>query len=102
MWDLHFLARESHPVGHVVGLAGPVVVVEDEDGRHHAGRHHEHDGIEVSGWNTKYNVLHDAGGGMSEMKILHGTVGWDRAAGGHMYHPQKYITEENVFTAFFR
>ena len=32
-----------------MGLAGPVVVVEDEDGRHHAGRHHEHDGIEVSG-----------------------------------------------------
>ena len=34
-----------------MGLAGPVVVVEDEDGRHHTRRHHEHDSIEVSGWN---------------------------------------------------
>ena len=41
--------EEDHldPVWHVVCLHHPVVVVQDHDGRHHAARHHEHDGIEV-------------------------------------------------------
>ena len=32
---------------HLVGVDQPVVVVEDHDGGHHAGRHHEHDAVEV-------------------------------------------------------
>ena len=48
--------EEDHldPVGHVVSLHHPVVVVEDHDGGHHGARHHEHDGVEVGSWQ---NVL---------------------------------------------
>ena len=32
-----------------MGLRLPVVIVEDEDGGHNAGGHHEHDGVEICG-----------------------------------------------------
>lgn len=32
-----------------MGLRLPVVIVEDEDGGHYAGGHHEHDGVEICG-----------------------------------------------------
>ena len=39
----------THPHRHLVGLRFPVVIVEDEDGGHYAGGHHEHDGVEICG-----------------------------------------------------
>ena len=39
--------QSSHPVWHLVSVDQPVVVVEDHDGGDHAGRHHEHDAVEV-------------------------------------------------------
>ena len=37
----------TYPLRHGVCLSVAMVVVQDQDGRHHAGRNHEHDGIEV-------------------------------------------------------
>jgi len=35
------------PVGHLVRVHHPVVVVQHHDGRHHAARNHEHDRVEI-------------------------------------------------------
>ena len=45
MFSFSFLL--TYPVGHVVCVGPPVVVVEDHDGGHHGARHHEHDAVEV-------------------------------------------------------
>ena len=56
----------SHPIGHLMGVCQPVVVVEDHDGGHHAGGHHEHDAVEVCTWSEQnkkskyqqFNIFH--------------------------------------------
>ena len=47
----------TYPVGHVVSVRLPVVVVEDHDGGDHTGGHHEHDAVEVGPW-TKMGLDH--------------------------------------------
>ena len=41
-------ACSAHPVWHRLGIGKTVMVVEDHDGGHDAGGHHEHDAVEIS------------------------------------------------------
>lgn len=46
--DRHCSVRDNpYPGRHLVSVGVPVMIVEDEDGRHHRGGHHEHDAVEV-------------------------------------------------------
>ena len=47
--------KSTHPGWHVVGVGVAVVVVEDEDGQHHAARHHPLDEVEVGPCNVAVN-----------------------------------------------
>ena len=47
--------KSTHPGWHVVGVRVAVVVVEDEDGQHHAARHHPLDEVEVGPCNVAVN-----------------------------------------------
>ena len=47
--------KSTHPGWHVVGVGVAVVVVEDEDGQHHAARHHPLDEVEVGPCNVAAN-----------------------------------------------
>ena len=47
--------KSTHPGWHVVGVGVAVVVVEDEDGQHHAARHHPLDEVEVGPCNVDVN-----------------------------------------------
>ena len=47
--------KSTHPGWHVVGVRVAVVVVEDEDGQHHAARHHPLDEVEVGPCNVALN-----------------------------------------------
>ena len=41
------LSKLSYPLWHLMSVCLAVVIVEDHDGAHHAGGHHEHDAVEV-------------------------------------------------------
>ena len=47
----------THPLGHLVGVLLAVVVVEHQDGRHHARRHHEHDAVEVGACQQRLFII---------------------------------------------
>ena len=44
------ISCRTYPVGHVVSVCLPVVVVEDHDSGDHTGGNHEHDAVEVGPW----------------------------------------------------
>ena len=50
-FEKQLIRNSSYPVWHFVGVRETMVIVEDHDGRHDAGSHHEHDAVEICAWN---------------------------------------------------